>query len=103
MDAYDARYSQATLALLGKQLLRMAGNPTTRRSILNAHQANTPGFVMPPDVQMQQFREEQAKKERDAKIARDNEKVAERHAAQREKLMQRYTPEQIAEIETKVM
>jgi len=102
-DAYDARYSQATLALLGKQLLRMAGNPKTRRSILNAHRENTPGFVMPPDVQIQEMREQNAREKAADKLARETEKSNERLEREKAKLAKRYSPEQIEIIEKEIM
>jgi hypothetical protein len=64
---------------------------------------NDPGISIPPDVQMEQFRREQAADRANEAIEREKQSALDRQAAQRAKLAERYDEATIKKIEDEVM
>lgn len=86
-----------------KLAMQMAGNPKTRDTFFQTARAADPSIRLPADVQLRQFKQETKREKEEDKIRTEAERQQERQAAAREKLLTRYSEEQVAEIEKGVM
>jgi hypothetical protein len=102
-DAFDQRYSPAVLIELGKKYLTVAGDKRTRAAVLKAQKTVDPTFRMPGDIEMNDIRAELAAKEQEREFKAAQAATLSRIEAQKAKLAEKYSADQIAEIETKVM
>jgi hypothetical protein len=102
-DAYDQRYSPQVLIELGKKYLQVAGDKRTRVQALKLAKTVDPEFRMPADVEMVDIRQELDQREQAREMKAQQQATLTRIEAQKRKLMEKYSADQIAEIETKVM
>ena len=86
-----------------KLAMQMAGNEKTRDTFFNAARTVDPSIRLPADVQLRQFKAATVKEREEEKIRVAAEKAQEKQQSAREKLADRFTEEQIAEIEKGVM
>jgi hypothetical protein len=97
--------NQQTLMELGALAMKVAGHPKTRRQFLGQVKQVDPNYRLPADVQLEDFKEQQAREREEEKIRAKAERDERRRTEQRQKLIDsgRYTEEQVGEIEEKVM
>lgn len=103
-------YSQETLVELGKLALKMSRNKETRRDFLKTVKKVAPDYQLPGDQQVEDLRLELAEKKQKEDDDRRSAEITARLEAQRAQLAEgtlipgkKFTPEQIKEIEDKVM
>lgn len=95
-------YDDETLKELGKLAVKLASNKKTRRGFIKAVKEIEPDRQF-PDQDVQDLREEMEERMTRDREERETAAMAERLAAQRAGLGDRFSEEQIKEIETKVM
>lgn len=86
-----------------KLAMQMAGNPKTRDAFFHTARQADPSIRLPADVQLRQFEAKHTKEREEDKIRAQAEKAQDKQAAARAKLADRFTEEQIGEIEKGVM
>jgi hypothetical protein len=109
-DDLDKQYPPETLLELGKLALRMSRNKDTRREFLKTVKKIAPDYQLPGDQQVEDLRHELEEKASKAEADRAANEVRTRLEVQRAMLAEgklipgkQFTPEQIKEIEEKVM
>lgn len=103
-------YSQETLVELGRLALKMSRNKDTRRDFLKTVKKVAPDYQLPGDQQVEDLRQELQEKNDKAAAEAAAKAVTDRLEAQRQALAdgkliagKAFTPEQIKEIEEKIM
>lgn len=103
-------YSQDTLLELGKLAVKMSRNKETRRDFLKQVKKVAPDYQLPGDQQVEDLRQELAEKADKAEAERRAKEITQRLEDQRAALAdgklipgKQFTPEQIKEIEEKIM
>lgn len=103
-------YSQETLVELGKLALKMSRNKETRRDFLKQVKKVAPDYQLPGDQQVEDLRQELEEKNAKAAAEAAAKAVTDRLEQQRAALAEgkliagkQFTPEQIKEIEEKIM
>lgn len=96
-----AAISTQTEKDLAQLLLKLSGNPKTRRHTLAMIKAVDPNYRIPADVQLEEYKAQVAREKENDKITAQAEKSRERQQGQRQGLIQsgKYTEDQVKEIE----
>ena len=98
-------YDPKTVSDMATLLLKLSGNPKTRRKQLELVKEMDPNFRLPADIQVESLKEDLKKEAEEAKIRAQAEKYQRQSKSQRQALLDsgRYNEEQVKEIEEKVM
>lgn len=94
-----------TTADMATLLMKLSGNPKTRRKQLELVKELDPNYRLPADVQIASLKEDLTKDREEEKIRTRAENYQRQSQAQRKALIDsgRYTEEQVKEMEEKVM
>ena len=86
---------------LAALMLKLSGNPKTRRKQLAMIREVDPNYRIPADVQLEEYKEQVKREREEEKIRAQAEKSQERQTGQRQGLIEsgKYTEEQVKEIE----
>jgi hypothetical protein len=94
--------NDATYIALGKLAKKLATNPKTRKLYVSAVKEVEPNLRF-PDIEMDEFRSEMNARLEQEKLERENARILAQQEAEKLRVLERYTPEQVADMEKTVM